>query len=99
MNINQLLKSPSEWSREEGPQGKIVLSSRVRFARNIRGFAFPGWAKKAERQKVLEVLQPVVATLPEMKECFSDSMDNIPALDKQMLVERHLVSREHAARN
>ena len=99
MNIGQLLKSPSECSREEGPQGKIVLSSRVRFARNIRGFAFPGWAKKAERQKALEALQPVVVGLPEMAECFSDSMDNIPALDKQMLVERHLVSREHAARN
>jgi protein arginine kinase len=99
MTIEDFLKRPSEWVKAEGPNSKIVLSSRVRLARNARGFAFPGWAKKVERQKALEALQPMVESLPEMKECFSDSMDNISAIDKQVLVERHLISREHAARN
>ena len=89
----------SEWVRAEGPNGKIVLSSRVRFARNLRELPFPGWAKKPERQRVLEIVRPVVEDLAEMKDCFSDSMDNIPAIDKQVLVERHLISREHAAKN
>lgn len=99
MKIDQLLSSPSEWVRAEGPNSKIVLSSRVRLARNLRNMPFPGWAKKAERQRTLEVIRPVVEGLPEMASSFSDSMDNIPALDKQMLVERHLISREHAAKN
>ena len=99
MKIGDLLKSPSEWVKADGPNSKIVLSSRVRFARNLRGQPFPGWAKKPGRQGVLEIVQPVVETLPEMKESFSDSMDNIAAIDKQVLVERHLISREHAARN
>jgi protein arginine kinase len=99
MKIEEFLKKPSEWVKAEGPNSKIVLSSRVRFARNLRGFPFPGWAKKAERQKSLEAIQPVVEDLPEMKENFSESMDNITAIDKQVLVERHLISREHAAKN
>jgi protein arginine kinase len=76
-----------------------VLSSRVRLARNLRSIPFPGWAKKADRQKTLESIQPVVEKLMEMNDCFSDSMDNLIAIDKQVLVERHLISREHAAKN
>jgi protein arginine kinase len=34
-----------------------------------------------------------------MKEAFSESMDNLSTLDKQILVERHLISREHAAKS
>jgi protein arginine kinase len=99
MNLEQFLKSPMEWVEAEGPQRKIVLSSRVRFARNLCAFAFPGWAKKAERQRALEAMLPIVQRLPEMESSFSSSMDNLSALDKQVLVERHLISREHAAKN
>jgi protein arginine kinase len=99
MKIEDLLKNPSEWVKAEGPNSKIVLSSRVRLARNLRETPFPGWAKKTERQKALGHIQSVVESIPEMKECFSEAMDNITALDKQVLVERHLISREHAAKN
>lgn len=99
MNLADLLKNPSEWVHTDGPNGKIVLSSRVRLARNLREFAFPGWAKKTERQKVLELVLPAIQALPEMKDCYADSLDNISAIDKQVLVERHLISREHASKN
>src|SRR5580704_12625117 len=99
MKIEELLKSPSEWVKAEGPNSKIVLSSRVRLARNLRNVPFPGWAKKPERQRTLDLIQPMIECLPEMSSSFSDSMDNIAALDKQVLVERHLISREHAAKN
>ena len=99
MKIDDLLKSPSEWVKADGPNSKIVMSSRVRLARNIRDHPFPGWAKKVERQKLLDVIQPVVEALPEMADHFGDSMDNISAIHKQVLVERHLISREHAAKN
>ncbi len=99
MKLADLLKNPGEWVHVEGPNGKIVLSSRVRLARNLKDFPFPGWAKKADRQKALDLMLPAVQGLEEMKECFADSMDNIAAVDKQVLVERHLISREHAAKN
>jgi protein arginine kinase len=75
------------------------MSSRIRLARNLKDAAFPGWAKKPERIKVLETIRPAVHSLPEMKDAFSESMDNLSTLDKQILVERHLISREHAAKN
>jgi protein arginine kinase len=75
------------------------MSSRVRLARNIKDASFPGWAKKQERVKVLELIKPAVETLPDMKDSFSQSMDGLSTLDKQILVERHLISREHAAKS
>ena len=46
MNINEILSKPAEAARREGPSNKIVLSSRVRLARNLATLPFPGWAKK-----------------------------------------------------
>lgn len=99
MNIHEFLSAPAASTRREGPSHRIVMSSRVRLARNIRGFAFPGWAKKNERIKVLESLRPAVMALPQMADAFSEAMDNLTLLDKNILVERHLISREHAAKN
>src|SRR5208283_187078 len=95
----EFLVPPSESARRKGPHDRIVMSSRVRLARNLRNAAFPGWAKKPERVRVLELVRPAVESLPEMKEAFSESMDNLTTLDKQILVERHLISREHAAKS
>jgi protein arginine kinase len=99
MGLYDYLSSPAEISKRTGPHDRIVLSSRVRLARNLRGFPFPGWAKKADRIRALELIRPAVEALPQMSEAFAESMDNLSALDKQILVERHLISREHAAKS
>lgn len=99
MDLHQFLIPPADSARRKGPHDRIVMSSRVRLARNIKDAAFPGWAKKPERIKVLETIRPAVHGLPEMKDAFSESMDNLSTLDKQILVERHLISREHAAKS
>src|SRR5689334_2699930 len=99
MNLHDFLVPPADTARRKGPHDRIVMSSRVRLARNIKDAAFPGWAKKPERVKVLELIRPAVEALPEMKEAFSETMDSLTALDKQILVERHLISREHAAKS
>src|SRR6185295_17991564 len=99
MDIHEFLIPPAESARRRGPHDRIVLSSRVRLARNLKGAAFPGWAKKPERIKTLETLRPAIQNLPEMSGAFSESMDNLSSLDKQILVERHLISREHAAKS
>lgn len=96
--LQQFLSAPSEAAARTGPLDRIVFSSRVRLARNIQGFAFPGWAKKAERVRSLEVIRTAVEQVAVMKEGFSSPMDGLSALEKQILVERHLVSREHAAK-
>jgi protein arginine kinase len=99
MKLHEFLVSPSETARRHGPHDRIVMSSRVRLARNLKDTPFPGWAKKPERVKILEMIRPAVESLPEMQGAFSEVMDNLTALDKQILVERHLISREHAAKS
>ncbi len=99
MDLHQFLTPPAQTARRKGPYDRIVTSSRVRLARNLKEAPFPGWGKKQDRLRVLEAIRPAVATLPEMKESFFETMDILSTLDKQILVERHLISREHAARS
>lgn len=98
-DLHAFLSPPAETARRHGPHDRIVMSSRVRLARNLKDAAFPGWAKKLERVKILDTIRPAVESLPEMKDSFSEAMDNLGALDRQILVERHLISREHAAKS
>ncbi len=98
MNLHEFLVQPSESAKRTGPSDWIVLSSRVRLARNLKDMAFPGWAKKADRVRACNLIQPAVENLPQMADSFSESMEGLAALDKQILVERHLISREHAAK-
>src|SRR5437660_5567800 len=99
MDIHDFLIPPAESARRKGPHDRIVMSSRVRLARNLKEAAFPGWAKKPERIRVIELIRPVIEGLPEMKGAFSETMDSLSSLDKTILVERHLISREHAAKS
>lgn len=98
MAIHSILSNTGEWLRGEGPHQKIVVTSRIRLARNLRGFAFPGWAKRSERISILETIKPRVEELPEMADASSVFSQDLSALEKQVLVERHLISREHAAK-
>jgi protein arginine kinase len=99
MDIHTFLVPPADIAKRKGPHDRIVMSSRVRLARNIKEAAFPGWAKKPERVRVLEMIRPMIEELSEMKDSFSETMDSLSTLDKQILVERHLISREHAAKS
>ena len=98
MKFSNLMSNSGEWLRGEGPHHQIVVSSRVRLARNLRNRAFPGHAKKAERTAVLDMVKPCVERLSEMQDSFSEFLQDLSAVEKQVLVERHLISREHAAK-
>ncbi|QQY07729.1 MAG: protein arginine kinase [Candidatus Xiphinematobacter sp.] len=98
MKLSKIISNTGEWLKGEGPHRNIVISSRVRLARNLRGKPFPGWAKKAERLGVVQIIKPVVESLPEMQDAFTEHLESLSSLEKQILVERHLISREHAAR-
>lgn len=98
MTIYEFLGPPEETTKRGGPHGRIVMTSRVRLARNLKDLPFPGHSKKPQRVKSLESVRPAVEALPQMRDSFSESMDNLVPLDKQILVERHLISREHAAK-
>jgi protein arginine kinase len=100
VKLSQIFQTSAEWLRSQDDESGIVVSSRLRLARNIEGAAFPTWAKKSEKERVLNQVFPRVMGIPEMRDAIlSESMDHFSVLDKQILVEQHLISREHAARS
>ncbi|MBV8968400.1 MAG: protein arginine kinase [Verrucomicrobia bacterium] len=98
MKIAGILATQGDWFAAQPAQHPIVMSSRVRLARNLAKLPFPGWAKKSERIRIMEEIKPEVDTLTEMRSGFSEQLNELSATDKQVLVERHLISREHAAK-
>ena len=77
MKFANVMSTAGEWLRGEGPHHQIVISSRVRLARNLRNRAFPGWAKEGRaRIEVLELIRPRVEELPEMQDAFSELLQD-----------------------
>lgn len=99
MRFSTLLKHPADWMTGHSAETSVVLTSRVRLARNLRGVSFPGWSRKSERVKTLRQIKGIVDRIPAMKDGFSHELSDLDQLQKQVLVERHLISREQAARN
>lgn len=99
MRFATLIKNPADWMKGAGPHSEIVMTSRVRLARNLRGFPFPGFSQERQRIDLMEQARPVVEDLPEMRDGYSEEYNGLSKIRKQVLVERHLVSREHAARS
>lgn len=99
MRFSTLIKHPADWmAGSQGDQG-AVLTSRIRLARNLRRHPFPGWAKRDQRAAALDLMRPAIEALPAMKDAFSHELGDLSPVQKQVLVERHLISREHAARS
>ncbi len=99
MRFTTLLKHPADWMTGDDGGASVVLTSRVRLARNLANAPFPGWARKAQRREVMQELRDHLNELPPMKDGFSHELSDLTSLQKQVLVERHLISREQAARN
>ena len=98
IGFDSLLQTPAEWMRQGNAHADIVVTSRIRLARNILDQPFPGWGRKQENEATLRVIQPAVESLPMLQNSFSRHLNKLTAIQKQALVERHLISREHAAR-
>ncbi len=98
MRFSTLLKHPAGWMTGSDADSAVVLTSRIRLARNISGAPFPGWSRKIDRIQLMTSLREKVEALPEMKNAFSHELSDLTSVQKQVLVERHLISREQAAR-
>lgn len=96
MQINDLLYHTSEWLKGTGPHADIVMSSRIRLARNLDKTPFPHWANKKQAKELLDVVEAVAARNDFLKKMTVLRLAEMDAIDKQFLVEKHLMSIEHA---
>jgi len=86
MRFTTLIKYPADWMTGEGADNAVVLTSRIRLARNLAGIPFPGWAKKNQRAEALEQMRPAVESLDCMKDPFSQELDSLSSVQKQVMV-------------
>jgi protein arginine kinase len=75
----------------------VVVSSRVRLARNLDGKKFPHHASAVEQKLVVDEVQAAVGTLPQASCLKFIRLNDISSLDRQFLTEHQLISLEHAA--
>jgi len=94
MTITSLIDTPSELTDTTASKCPIVLMTRIRLARNLASQPFPGWAKPAQRNAIFESCRDAVGELPQMKRGLNIAVGDLADLEKQILVERHLISRE-----
>ena len=95
MTYDQLIQTPAAPATDAHP---CVLTSRVRLARNVAGHSFPGWLTTQERGVLYQQTQTALAGLKVAKGAFLSELAGYDSLQKQVLVEQHLMSRELASR-
>ncbi len=94
--LRQMTEHAGEWLRGSGPNSDIVISSRVRYARNIAGFPFVGQANRRQRYEVLELAKSQIVNNRLAENILWVDLPGATDLDRQLLVERHLISQPHA---
>ena len=82
----------SHWMQAAGPENEIVISSRVRLARNLKDEVFSCLASDKDAGAVLEKISAVLKKEAALSGCSFFAIKDLPAVEKQALVEKHLIS-------
>ncbi len=97
MNLDSLTHTSGEWLRGSGPESDIVMSSRIRLARNLAAFPFTSRASAHQKADMEVLLRERIAKLEVNPRLHYINLASLAPLDRQFLVERQLISREIAA--
>lgn len=86
----------TEWLRADGQCCDVVLSSRVRLARNLAGFPFMPRASRADRRQILDLCRRKIVEIPGRERVVWVDLHTASTEQRTILVERHLISKQHA---
>lgn len=90
--FDHLLDQSAAWLNAENINTSIVLSSRIRLARNFAQFPFPNCAAKDERERIIHLIHTKLTNMRLMRDLYFFENSALTELDKLFLMERHLVS-------
>jgi protein arginine kinase len=96
VQFEDLSRGCGEWLRGSGPEADIVISSRVRLARNLAAYPFISRATSYDRAEVERTLREAILGIHGADELLYLNVEAMEPIDRQFLVERQLISREHA---
>ncbi len=96
MKLEELAGKCGEWLRGSGPESDIVISSRIRLARNLAEFPFVRRASHEERTQIAKSTRGKIESIKEWTNIEVFELERLDEVDRQFLVERQLMSREMA---
>ncbi|MFH1578065.1 MAG: protein arginine kinase [Candidatus Omnitrophota bacterium] len=94
MKLDDLINHTSEWLRGSGPNSDVVISSRIRLARNLDKIPFSHWADKKQAEETLKTIEQAIPKADYLKNSSIFHLCDLDSVDRQLLVERHLMSLE-----
>jgi protein arginine kinase len=97
VKLSDLASGAGEWLRGNGPMSDIVISSRIRLARNVSGFPFLAKASRPDRSSLERRIRDVILAGGIGPQTLYVDLEAAPEVDRLLLVERHLISKQHAA--
>ncbi len=97
--LDTVARQASEWLRGVGPLHEIVISTRVRLARNIAGYPFLPRADAQTRTEIADTIDAGLKRCGTLSQNLHIDVEAIDELDRTLLVERQLISRQHAEGN
>lgn len=86
----------AEWLRGDGRAADVVMSSRIRLARNFAGFPFVNRAGREDRRQILDLSRRHILESGLAPQMMWVELNEVSFLERSVLVERHLISRDHA---
>jgi len=84
------------WLKAGNPPDRLVISSRIRLARNIEGIPFSQWASSTDLKRIAELAQKAVRNSPALQNPDLFCMEELEPIDRHFLAERNMISRELA---
>ena len=84
------------WLDASGPSSHLVLSTRIRLARNLADHVFQGRSSETEREEILGTVERAARESVLLRQATRYRLDRLDRIDRQLLHERHLVSKELA---
>lgn len=96
MKVEDLLSQSGEWLRGTGQEGDVVISSRIRLARNLHRFPFLTVAGNPVRTEIERFVRARLEDSRLPRKLNYWSLGHLTGIERTLLVERHLISKEHA---
>ncbi len=95
-NLEELIKSQGSWL-EPSVNDAPVISSRIRLARNLEDYHFPGWSNNNQNHAIWNQSKDLFNKIDS--DYMSWKINDLKNVDKEVLFERHLISQELANKN
>lgn len=89
-----ILKESDIWLNQKGNKGNVVISSRIRLARNLARIPFSTHAKPEELENVARLVDERIQGIPSLKGCEGIPMQSTSTLSRRYLKESHIISPE-----